>query len=74
MEYLVNEQGERTRVVLTVDEYEDLLDAASEQDDIRRLDEALERRRRGEDDPLPLEEAVKEIEEERRQLHDPGKL
>lgn len=61
MEYLVNEQGERTRVVLTVDEYEDLLDAASEQDDIRRLDEAMERRRRGDDDPVPWEEVREKI-------------
>lgn len=35
MEYLVNEKGERTRVVLTVEEYEELVNAREELEDAR---------------------------------------
>lgn len=41
MEYLVNEQGERTRVVLTVEEYEELVEAREELEDVAAYDEAM---------------------------------
>lgn len=41
MEYMVNEQGERTRVVLSVEEYEELIEAREELVDIAAHDEAV---------------------------------
>lgn len=37
-QYLVNEQGQRTAVVLSIREYEELMDAAEQLDDIRHLE------------------------------------
>ena len=39
-QYVVDEQGRRTAVVLPIDEYEELLEAAEQRDDIRHLEEA----------------------------------
>lgn len=61
MEYMVNERGERTRVVLSVEEYERLQEAADELEDIRLFDEAMAERERGEDDPVPWEKVKNRI-------------
>lgn len=42
MEYMVNEKGERTRVVLTVEEYEELIEPREKLADIAAHDEAME--------------------------------
>ena len=39
-QYVVDEQGRRTAVVLPIDEYEELLEAAEQRDDIRHLEAA----------------------------------
>ena len=39
-QYLVDEKGRRTGIVLSLKEYEDLVEAAEQQDDIRYLKEA----------------------------------
>lgn len=61
MEYMVNERGERTRVVLSVEEYERLQEAADELEDIRVFDEAMAEQERGEDDPVPWEKVKDRI-------------
>ena len=53
-QYLVDEKGRRTGVVLSIKEYEALLEAAEDLEDIRAADEA--RAEGGE--PIPLEEVV----------------
>ncbi|WP_119068713.1 hypothetical protein [Rubrobacter indicoceani] len=50
MEYIVDQDGERKSVVLSVEEYERMLDLIEELEDIRLLDEAKARRGRGEGD------------------------
>ena len=72
--YVVNEKGERVGVILGVEEYERLLGALEDLEDLRAADEALAAIERGEEDLLPLDEAVEEMEEERRRLREAGKL
>ena len=43
-EYVVDEKGRRTGVILTLEEYEELLEAAEQLDDIRHLGRAREAR------------------------------
>lgn len=73
-EFIVDKAGNRKRVILSVEEYERLVDAAEELDDLRLAGEARERMRRGEAEFLPWEEAKKEIEEERAELRRRGEL
>jgi len=51
-QFLVNDKGERTGVVLTIEEYEDLIEAAEQRDDIRHLRKAKAVR----GNAIPLEE------------------
>jgi len=55
--YLVDEQGNRKAVVLSVSEWEQILDALEELDDIRAYDEA----KGHPSEPLPFDQAVLEI-------------
>ncbi|MBA2692453.1 MAG: hypothetical protein H0U65_08165 [Rubrobacter sp.] len=73
-EFIVDQSGRRKRVILTVEEYERLVDAAEELEDLRLAEEARERMRRGEADFLPWEEAKREIEGERAELRRRGEL
>lgn len=65
MEYLVNEKGERTRVVLTVEEYERLLDAQEELEDARDHERVMADLRAGREERIPWEQAKREIREGR---------
>ena len=65
MEYLVNERGERTRVVLPIEEYERLLDALEDLEDIAAYDEAIENLKSGKEERIPWEQAKREIREGR---------
>lgn len=62
-QFLVNERGERTAVVLRLDEYERLVEAFEELEDQRIHDEAMDELRVGAK-PRPLEEVAAEIERE----------
>lgn len=66
-QFLVNEQGERTAVVLRLDEYERLVEAFEELEEQRIHDEAMEELRAGAQ-PRPLEEVAAEIEGEEHRL------
>lgn len=62
-QFLVNERGERTAVVLGLDEYERLVEAFEELEDQRIHDEAMEELRAGATS-RSLEEVAAEIERE----------
>ncbi len=62
-QYLVNDRGERTGVLLTVDEFRQLLEAVEDQIDTADLDEAMSA-----DCPIHAYEQVRE------QLRAEGKL
>lgn len=59
--YVTNENGERVGVILDMQEYERLMEAAEELDDILRYDEAQEKIARGEADFVPWEEVKDRI-------------
>jgi hypothetical protein len=72
--YVTDEKGERVGVILDVREYERLMEALEDLADLRAADEALHAIGRGEEELLPLDEAVKEMEEERSRLRQAGEL
>lgn len=55
MEYLVNEEVERTRVVLSVEEYERLVEAAEDLEDIREHGRVMADIRAGREEVVPWE-------------------
>jgi PHD/YefM family antitoxin component YafN of YafNO toxin-antitoxin module len=59
--YLTDVDGNRVGVVLSLEEYRMLLDSLEELDAIRAFDEALA----AEDEAIPLEVAIAEIEQNR---------
>ena len=60
-QYVVGEGQERKAVLLSLTEWEQILEELEELDDIRAYDEATA----GPQDAVPLDQAVREIEEER---------
>ena len=60
--YIVDENGKHVSVILPVEEYERLIE---DLEDIGLYDEARAEIERGEDEVIPLEQAVREIEEGR---------
>jgi len=72
--YLTDESGKRIGVLIDIEEYERLREIEDEMEDVRRYDEAMARRERGEDDTLPWEQAKREIEQEREELRRRGEL
>ena len=72
--YITDEKGERVGVILDVREYERLMGALEDLADLRAADETLEAIARGEEELLPLDEAVHEMEEERSRLREAGEL
>ena len=73
-QFIINEKGERTAVLLPIGEYEELLERLEDAEALRAADEALAAIERGEEDVLPLDEAVREMEGERRRLRASGEL
>ncbi len=72
--YITDETGKRRGVILDIEEYERLLEALEDLEDLRAADETLAAIERGEEDPLPLDQAVREMEEERERLRKTGEL
>ena len=60
-QFIVDEKGNRTGVILDIQSYQELLEAAEELDDVRAYDAA--EAEGGE--YIPLEQAIKEIEDAR---------
>jgi hypothetical protein len=71
---VTDEKGERVGVILDVKEYERLIEAMEDLADLRAADEALEAIARGEEEILPLDEAIREMEAERSRLREAGEL
>lgn len=66
VQYLTDESGKRVSVLLPVEEYERLLETEEELEDIlarQAYDRAVEELERGEDEVIPLEQAIQEIRE-----------
>jgi len=61
-QFLTNEKGERTAVVISIEEYEKLLEELEELEDIRAYDEA----KASGETPVPFDEAVARIERNRK--------
>ena len=59
-EYVVDEQGRRTAVVVPIEEYEELLEAAEQREDVRHLEKA----RNVPGDPFPWEQVKSELRKE----------
>ncbi len=55
MEYIVNERGERTHVILDVAEYERLIEAVEDTEDLKVAREELAKLRSGESELIPWE-------------------
>ena len=64
-QFLTNDKGERTAVVLPLGVYEELLELAEDAEALREADEALGELERGEDEVIPLQQALREIQEGR---------
>ena len=60
-QYLVHAEGNRIKVVLDMADYQRLLAALEDLDDLRAYDEA----KASADEAIPLEQAIAEIEQER---------
>lgn len=72
--YITDETGKRQSVILSIEEYERLLKALEDLEDLRAADEALAEIARGEDELIPWEEAKREMDEERAELRRRGEL
>lgn len=55
MEYVTDERGKRTRVILEIDEYERLVEAAEDAEDIREHERVMAAIRNGEEERIPFE-------------------
>ena len=63
--YLVDENGKYVSVILPIEEYERLIEALEDLEDVRLYDEAKTALQRGESEVVPLEQAMREIREGR---------
>ncbi len=63
--FVVDENGKRVGVLLDIKEYERMIEELEELEDIRAYDEAVAELERGEDELIPFDQAVREIEEGR---------
>jgi hypothetical protein len=61
--YIIDENGKRVSVILDIQEYERLLEELEVLEDIRAYDEAKAALERGEDEVIPLDQAMREIRE-----------
>ena len=60
-QYIVDEQGQRTGVILELEEYLKMLDELEELESLRAFDAA----KASDDTAIPFEQAVSEIEQQR---------
>lgn len=60
--YVINEEGERISVILDMDVYHKILTDLEELESIRAYDAA----KASNDEPIPFEQAIDEIEKERK--------
>ena len=63
VQYVVDENGKRVGVMLPIEEYERLVEELEELEDIVAYREARAALKRGEDEAVPLNQAMQEIRE-----------
>ena len=63
--YVVDENGKRVGVLLDIEGYERMVEELEKFEDIRAYDEAVAELEPGEDELIPFDQAVREIEGER---------
>jgi PHD/YefM family antitoxin component YafN of YafNO toxin-antitoxin module len=61
--YVVDENGKRVAVLLEIEEYERMIEEIDELEDILAYKEAKAALENGEDESIPLEQAMREIRE-----------
>jgi PHD/YefM family antitoxin component YafN of YafNO toxin-antitoxin module len=61
-QFVVNERGEKIAVMISIEEYEKILEDLEDLDDIREFDEA----KASGETPIPFDEAVDRIERNRK--------
>jgi PHD/YefM family antitoxin component YafN of YafNO toxin-antitoxin module len=61
-QFLTNEKGEKIAVVISIEEYEKILEELEELDDIRGYDEA----KASGETPVPFDQAIARIERNRK--------
>ncbi len=59
--YLVDDTGERVGVLLDIDQYQKILEELEELESVRAYDAA----KAAQDESVPLDQAIKEIEQDR---------
>jgi len=59
-QFVIDEQGNRTAVLMDIQQYNELIEAMEELDDIHAFDEALASAEK----PVPLDNALSDIEAE----------
>ncbi|MGH3146343.1 MAG: hypothetical protein ACRDTR_11145 [Rubrobacter sp.] len=59
--YTTDETGKRRGVILDIEEYESLLEALEDLEDLRAADEALRKIERGEDELIPWEQVKDKV-------------
>jgi hypothetical protein len=55
VEYVTDEHGRRTRVILDIEEYERLIAAAEDAEDVREHERVMTALRNGEEERIPFE-------------------
>jgi PHD/YefM family antitoxin component YafN of YafNO toxin-antitoxin module len=60
-QFVINDEGQRTAVLLDLETYIEMLEAVEELDDIRAYDAA--KALQGDDELIPIEQAMAEFEE-----------
>jgi PHD/YefM family antitoxin component YafN of YafNO toxin-antitoxin module len=63
--YIVDENGKRTGVILSIEEYERMIEALEDLEDVKLYYEAKAALQRGESEVVPLEQAMREIRDGR---------
>ena len=63
VQYIVDESGKRVSVILPVEEYERMVEALEDAEDVRLYDEARAAQQDGDFEVVPLEQAMSEIRE-----------
>ncbi len=63
VQYVVDENGKRVSVVLDIEEYERMVEELEEFEDILAYKEAKSALDSGDDEAIPLEQAMREIRE-----------
>jgi hypothetical protein len=59
VEYVTDERGRRTRVILEIEEYERLIEAVEEAEDLREHERVMAAIRNGEEERIPFERKPK---------------